>query len=211
MLETLGQPIAASKRFLVIAVSSAALHLLVIGFFIHTRLPWVASIRSPGNEKGSHILLTYSPGRALFQTSVPNPQIAVKHARSTTSLPSPPTKKRKSASTSPNSTSPASPLPDSPAGADGMGSGNVTIALLEFFPSPKPNLSLLPRGTKGNVVLDVVIDDTGKIASITMTSGLGHGVDETVIATVRRWTFHPATKDGRPVASEQELLFHYEA
>jgi len=92
-----------------------------------------------------------------------------------------------------------------------MGSGNINIALHSFFPTPKPNLSVLPRGTKGDVILDVVIDDTGKIVGITMTTGLGYGVDETVIGTVQRWTFHPATKDGRPVASEQELHFHYEA
>jgi protein TonB len=43
-----------------------------------------------------------------------------------------------------------------------------------------------------------------------MTSGLGPAIDENVIATVQQWTFHPATKDGQPVASEQELHFHYE-
>ncbi len=43
-----------------------------------------------------------------------------------------------------------------------------------------------------------------------MVSGLGYGVDETVIATVEQWVFHPALASGRPVASEQELHFHYE-
>ena len=66
------------------------------------------------------------------------------------------------------------------------------------------------RGTKGDVILDIVIDPTGKIADIKMTSGLGHGIDETIIATVQQWTFRPATRDGQPVASEQELHFHYE-
>ena len=51
----------------------------------------------------------------------------------------------------------------------------------------------------------------GKNVSITMTSRIGHGVDEIVIETVQQWTFHPATKDGQPVESEQELHFHYEA
>jgi protein TonB len=58
--------------------------------------------------------------------------------------------------------------------------------------------------------LDIVIDTAGKISDIKMTSGLGHGIDDNVIATVQQWTFHPATKDGQPVASEQELHFHYE-
>jgi protein TonB len=54
-----------------------------------------------------------------------------------------------------------------------------------------------------------VIDSTGKIAKYTVERGLGHGVDDTVIATIQGWTFHPATRNGVPVASEQELLFHY--
>ena len=111
---------------------------------------------------------------------------------------------------SPNTNSPATPNPDSTTGADSLGEGNINIARASYFPSPKPDLSVLPRGTKGDVILDVVIDTTGKIADIKMTSGLGHGIDETVIATVQQWVFHPATRDGQPVASEQELHFHYE-
>jgi protein TonB len=60
------------------------------------------------------------------------------------------------------------------------------------------------------VVIDIVIDATGKIVQLSMAKGVGHGVDEAVIATVQHWTFHPATRNGQPVASEQELLFHYE-
>jgi periplasmic protein TonB len=119
-------------------------------------------------------------------------------------------RKLKEAAASTNTTSPASAQPDSAAGADSLGSGNINIALVSYFPTPKPDLSTLPRGTKGDVILDIVIDTTGKIADIKMTSGLGHGIDENVIATVQQWTFRPATKDGQPVASEQELHFHYE-
>jgi protein TonB len=35
-------------------------------------------------------------------------------------------------------------------------------------------------------------------------------VEQQVIATVQTWTFTPATRNGTPIASEQELLFHYE-
>jgi protein TonB len=116
----------------------------------------------------------------------------------------------KQTETSPNTNSPVSDHPDSATGADALGSGNIDIALVSFFPTPKPDLSTLPHGTKGDVILDVVIDATGKISDLKMTSGLGHGIDETVIATVQQWTFRPATRNGQPVASEQELHFHYE-
>jgi protein TonB len=77
-------------------------------------------------------------------------------------------------------------------------------------PSPQPDLSQLPSGTRGDVVVDIVIDATGKVAKFTVEHGLGHGVDDAVLATIQGWTFHPATRNGVPVASEQELLFHYE-
>jgi periplasmic protein TonB len=125
-------------------------------------------------------------------------------------MPTPLTEKATDTAASPNTASPASTQPDSTAGADALGSGDINIALASYFPTPQPDLSALPRGTKGDVILDIVIDSTGKIADVKMASGLGYGIDETIIATVHQWTFHPATKDGQPVASEQELHFHYE-
>jgi protein TonB len=95
-------------------------------------------------------------------------------------------------------------------GDDALGEGDVSIALMSFFPPPKPDLGKLPHGTAGDVVLDVVIDASGKIVKLQKTQGLGYGVDESVIATVQTWTFQPATRNGTPVPSEQELHFHFE-
>ncbi len=186
------------------------LHLLVLVVLIHQRASFVAPIRLPGNDRGTNLMVTYLPGRAPIQASTPNPKAIPQQVATNTPLPTPPTQKLKDTTASPNTNSPASPNPDSTTGADSLGEGNINIALASYFPSPKPDLSVLPRGTKGDVILDVVIDTTGKIADIKMTSGLGHGIDETVIATVQQWTFHPATRDGQPVSSEQELHFHYE-
>jgi periplasmic protein TonB len=207
---TIGKPIATPDRTPKCAVAATLLHFLVIAALVHQSASWIAPIRLPGSPHGTNLLLTYSPGRAPLQTSAPNPKTHPKQAESTTPLPAPPTPKPKETAASPNTASPASAQPDSAAGADSLGSGNINIALVSYFPTPKPDLSTLPRGTKGDVILDIVIDTTGKIADIKMTSGLGHGIDENIIATVQQWTFHPATKDGQPVASEQELHFHYE-
>ncbi|NYF49720.1 energy transducer TonB [Tunturiibacter gelidoferens] len=209
-IDTIGKPVTAPHRTPTYAIASSLLHLLLIAVLVHQHASWIAPIRLPGSPHGTNLLLTYSPGKAPLQTSAPNPKTQPKQAKSTTPLPSPPTQKPKEPTASPNAVSPASAQPDSTAGADSLGSGNINIALVSYFPPPKPDLSALPHGTKGDVILDIVIDTTGKIADIKMTSGLGHGIDENVIATVQHWTFHPATKDGQPVASEQELHFHYE-
>jgi protein TonB len=150
-------------------------------------------------------MVTYMPGRAPIQASTPNPKALPQQAKA-----DPPPKTQAEAEdkqSSPNTNSLASPNPDSPLAPT---PGPKSTSLASYFPTPKPDLSTLPRGTKGDVILDIVIDTTGKIAGIKMTSGLGHGIDETIIATVQQWTFHPATRDGQPVASEQELHFHYE-
>jgi protein TonB len=209
MIETIGSRVETPKPASGAAIVSAALHLLVVGLLLHHTAAWVAPIRLPGSEHGANLLLTYSPGRAPVRATAPNPRTQPKKAIAPTPLPTPAPTPKPSA-TSPNSQSPASAQPDSAAGADSLGSGNINIALASYFPPPKPDLSSLPRGTKGDVILDIVIDSAGKIADIKMTSGLGSAIDDNVIATVQQWTFHPATKDGQPVASEQELHFHYE-
>ena len=59
-------------------------------------------------------------------------------------------------------------------------------------------------------MLDAVIDEHGRVTQLTLLKGLAPAIDQAVIATVRQWLFTPATKDGVPVASEQEFHFHYE-
>lgn len=91
-----------------------------------------------------------------------------------------------------------------------FGDGDIQMALLQFSPEPKPDLSTLPPGTQGDVVLDIVIDTHGKIAQIKLVKGLGDAVDQSVIAAAQHWTFTPATRDGVPIESSQQLLFHYQ-
>ena len=208
-MDTIGKPVAAPHRASKHIIGSVAMHLLVLTALIHHSKPWVAPIRLPGTEHGSNLILAYLPGRAPAQSPTATPKTTPQLAESKSPLPTPPKAKTKPIA-SPNANSPVSAQPDSATGADALGSGNIDIALASFFPTPKPDLSALPHGTKGDVIIDIVIDATGKISDLKITNGLGHGIDETVIATVQQWTFHPATRNGEPVASEQELHFHYE-
>jgi len=92
----------------------------------------------------------------------------------------------------------------------GLGEGDITLALETYFPFPTPDLTVLPHGTKGDVILDAVVDEHGNISQLTLLKGLGSAVDDSVIATVRQWKYTPAMRQGVPVASERELHFHYE-
>ena len=103
------------------------------------------------------------------------------------------------------------PEPPPPSnGGDPSGDADVSLAMAMFYPAPKPDLSALPHGTHGDIVVDVEIDETGKVVDAHLDQGLGHGVDEAVLAVLETWTFDPATKAGKPVASIQQLLFHFD-
>ena len=188
-------------------VTSVIAHGLLLSALLYHDRGALVAVRSPGTAHGSRVMLTYSPGRAPTQTAV----AALKPAPSpVTAQPKLAMKTQPKPVASSNATLPGAANPNASTGGDALGLGNVTVALATFFPTPRPDLSQLPRGTRGDVVIDVTIDELGRIVESKVDQSLGHGVDETVMATIQTWTFKPATKDGKPVASEQQLLFHYE-
>ena len=189
-----------------LTAASVLLHLVVLGMLVYRRALHVEAIRLPGNALGSRISLTYSPGRAASQASVK----VLNPVPSRLALPSTLVARTMQSVASTNTTAAASANPNSPQGGDALGAGNVTVALATFFPTPHPDLGSLPHGTRGDVIVDVVIDEQGRIVTTQVAQGLGHGIDEIVLATIQTWTFKPATKDGIAVPSQQELLFHYE-
>jgi periplasmic protein TonB len=185
-------------------ILSLAVHAAVFLVFalLAYRTPRIAPFRLPGTAKGLTLLTYYSPG-----SSKPSATDATVHSKRTKSAR---TESRKDVDTP---TPPAPPRADAGTGnttESGLGEGDIRIAMLQHFPSPHPDLSALAHGTRGDVILDAVIDEHGRITGLTLLKGLDPSVDQAVIATVRQWLFTPATKDGVPVVSEQEFHFHYE-
>jgi protein TonB len=161
----------------------------------------------PGTPKGTHIELTYLPGGAapLAPPAVrhqPPPAAGKPRLPRTPELTPAPSPPAQATTSSPSQTA-------APSSNDALGSDDIQIALTTYSPSPQPDLSRLPHGAQGEVVLDVTIDPTGQVADLQILATLGYGVDGAVADTVRTWKFSPATKDGVPVASVQELHFHY--
>lgn len=185
-------------------ILSLAVHAAVFLVFalLAYRTPRIAPFRLPGTAKGLTLLTYYSPG-----SSKPSATDATVHSKRTKSVR---TESRKDVDTP---TPPAPPRADAGTGnttESGLGEGDIRIAMLQHFPYPHPDLSALAHGTRGDVILDAVIDEHGRITGLTLLKGLDPSVDQAVIATVRQWLFTPATRDGVPVVSEQEFHFHYE-
>jgi TonB family protein len=77
------------------------------------------------------------------------------------------------------------------------------------FPDPHVLASELPPGVNGDVIVEVTIDAAGNITAKKVLQSIGYGIDEKVLAVLENWRFTPATILGRPVASRQDVHFHF--
>jgi protein TonB len=188
-------------------VLSALTHIValvaILGVLHHA--PTLAAYKFPGTRSGTELLTYYAPGSAsMAQNDLPVKAVAKPKAASATHSPAAPPQPQDTTS-----------APSTERGAEnsaqsGLGDGDITIALQKYFPYPKPSLSTLPRGAAGDVILTATIDEHGRISGLVLVHGLGPDIDNQVIQTVNQWVYTPATRNGVPVASVQELHFHYE-
>ena len=93
---------------------------------------------------------------------------------------------------------------------DGLSSGDeVKPALPVTFQDLKIYRSELPSGLQGDVIVEITIDAQGLVVAERLLQGLGHGVDERVIAVLRDWRYRPATRNGMPIPSKYDVHFHF--
>ncbi len=67
---------------------------------------------------------------------------------------------------------------------------------------PKYPLAARRRGMAGRVVIEAVVDRSGRIATAAVAVSSGHRLlDRTALRAVRNWAFQPATRGGRAVGA----------
>jgi protein TonB len=74
-------------------------------------------------------------------------------------------------------------------------------AKAESVPRPVYSEAAKDAQIEGKVRVELTIDPSGAIAEAKVLAGLGHGLDEAAVASLRQATFHPATRCGAPVSS----------
>ena len=127
---------------------SAVLHVLLIAALVY-QVHSMAKIRKPPRRNAA-VIVPYAPGKqAVVQP--PKPKLL------------PPKDPPKLVMKQPE------PPPPS-AGGDPTGEDDVSVAMADFYPAPKPDLSVLPHGTRGDVVIDIVIDEDGKVVDTQVRS-----------------------------------------
>jgi len=53
---------------------------------------------------------------------------------------------------------------------------------------------------QGTVSVSLIVNKQGKPEDVRVVKSLGMGLDEKAVESLRKWTFKPGTKDGKPVA-----------
>ena len=117
-------------------------------------------------------------------------------------------------STSTVGTGPGVPIGNTPRPEAGNGSAAPvkplapTVQAFEATKLPLPqgrcygkyNDEALAAGIEGQVVLDIVVGEDGRVRDVVLVHGLGHGLDEAAIAAIRACRFSPGEKNGQAVA-----------
>ena len=102
----------------------------------------------------------------------------------------------------------------SPAAKDDVkvgGKGGVSIPKCVYCPAAEFTPKARKAKIQGTVSLSVVVGADGLVRDATVTKGLGYGLDESAVNTVKKWRLNPAVdRDGNPVAAKiaVEVAFH---
>jgi TonB family protein len=204
------------RRFTTSQSVSAALHVLVLLAIAHRAKPiFVMPSDVALGTPGSLGTITYlaPTGAERNQKPLERPKPAL-HATSApkTVLPEPPAARDKETG------SETAKFDDTARGGSPYGSripgapltGHEIIpALPQVFPDPAVSRADLPPGVEGDVIVEVTIDERGNVVELKLIHGIGYGIEDRVLATLRQWRFRPASKDGMTIASQHIVTFHY--
>jgi len=80
------------------------------------------------------------------------------------------------------------------AGGEGVPVPKKTKHVQPVYPT-----EALAQGIRGIVILDIVVDGRGKVASTSVLRSVA-GLDEAAIAAARQWEYEPTKIDGKPVS-----------
>lgn len=204
-----------TRTALVVRAVSIGIHLALLAWLVHSPPPvFVSPTWVRHGWHGDSLSYIYFPGSS---------EVSRPHLPTKLYLPSnKPSKKpaarpeRDSKYESDSNRSEATLLPSQrPAGAPygSLSYGTLTgpdvrAALPMVFPDPVIDPSEL-AGNAGDVVVEIAIDDQGNVVQEILIRGLVPAVDQKVLAAIGRWRFQPATRNSVPVASKQDVYYHF--
>jgi TonB family protein len=208
-------PISLLRRYRVIGSSIAAHIVLLVLIVVYPRTPIEVTPTWLANGNSSH---TY---QLIYVAPAPEDETPLD---AKLRLPKRATPPRKPKNVKPEAPKPElSQLADAQPGPENLKAGTylgrvvdgpivgheVHVAYPVVYPDPPVDRADLPRDLVGDVVIEVTIDSGGNVVETKVVQAIGHGIDEKIVATLRRWHYQPATLDGTPVASHHDVHFHF--
>lgn len=65
------------------------------------------------------------------------------------------------------------------------------------------------RGIEGRVVVQMIVDENGRVREPRVIKGIGGGCDREALRVVRKAEFEPATRDGEPVSAQHSVWIQF--
>jgi TonB family protein len=192
---------------------SVGLHLLLLGLILHSPAPtFVAPSLLTKGDGGSSLTHIYFGGRAGVTQAHPLPRVFRKEIKTRSKPELAPLSAKMEKGNAPAS----SPTHDAPAAGSVFGSlGYGPLSGFEVRPA-LPVVSLDPvvppqmlDGIAGDVIIEITIDTAGNITDMKVLQSFNPPVDQKVLAALEKWHFLPATRDGLPIPSKQDVHYHF--
>jgi TonB family protein len=200
------------KRQATLLSVSVAVHLLLLGWVLHSPAPiFVAPASVVRGQSGSSLTRIYFGGATGVSQENPKPSLTWHRPPKTArahSLEPPLAKLEMGNETASNRSS--GPAAGSLYGSLSYGTLNgpeIRPALPVI--SPDPVFGSDTAGIEGDVIVEVTIDEAGNIVQKVVLHSLGPAVDDRVLAALERWHFAPASKNGVPIPSKQDVYYHF--
>ncbi|AZR26337.1 energy transducer TonB [Xanthomonas vasicola pv. arecae] len=109
----------------------------------------------------------------------------------------------------PEDAAPGAPGSAAPSKAPVAG-GDRPVPIQGQMPPPRYPSAALRRGDAGDVVVRVDVDAAGNPGGVTLVQRSGsRDLDRAAMEAVRHWRFHPAQRNGQPVAGSTDIPFEF--
>jgi protein TonB len=85
----------------------------------------------------------------------------------------------------------------------------VRPALPVVYPDPVVGSADLVDTGEGDVIVEITIDERGKIVQKIVIRSMSPAIDTKVLAALENWQFRPATRNGAAIPSKQDVVYHF--
>lgn len=199
-------------------LTSLAAHAVMLAWLLHGRAPnFVAPSSTRAGVNGAAVTRLYwayrapvgepsAPARKRMPSFWRQPPQARPGGDTESAVPGPRRQAANRLAPGPSAGSPYGSLSAGPAGGE-----EIRPALPVFTAEPAVENRDLAPGTDGNVVIEITIDKAGNVVNEVVIASLGATVDAKVLAALEHWRFQPATRNGMPIASMQDVIYHFKA